>query len=340
MYVSQRYTRGVRSIIRGLFASLTVRRSLGFFSRGNSLETTKVEKPKFTGNGPFVELPTFSSIGEPSKLLNITLPESSLLNIRDGSMVVINGEINGMQSVTKELAAGIEYQALRSSSPASLVINGNNKNYSVIRIENEEWFILNGESIVAWTGFDLELLAVRKLGKFTSFQSKGKGVLVVNGENNLVDLQLESGDEIWVSPSSFVASSTPGLEFGIVESETILGNTSFRMPKIHLPRYLLPREGLAGSVSNQIRSVNSQIKSKYSQLIEAISSPQISNTWNITKPYLRNTSHFIQLNLINSLRTKPIFFKIQGPGRLLLSNSKMATNRYTFTKEEIQTIFK
>ncbi|ODV80637.1 uncharacterized protein CANTADRAFT_37599, partial [Suhomyces tanzawaensis NRRL Y-17324] len=169
-----------------------------------------IAKPTVTGNGPFVALPEFEPIGSPSHLLNVSLPSSSKLNIRSGSMVAIDGDLSKLASTTRWLTPHTDYEEVRTNAAVSLVINGNGENYSIIDIKDarEQWSILRDDSIVAWTGFSLKLTPTSIVRRENSFLSYGKGVIVVNSPTQLLEITLKEGEEMVVNPDSLVATST------------------------------------------------------------------------------------------------------------------------------------
>ncbi|KAK6454975.1 uncharacterized protein RJT20DRAFT_136142 [Scheffersomyces xylosifermentans] len=307
-------------------------------------------KPQFTGGGPFVELPSFTPIGSPSKLLNISLPQSSKLSIRSGSMVAINGDLQKVKSSTRFLTSTTDYQELESATPVSLVINGNNGNYSIIEIHNpnEEWVVLNHDNIIAWTGFGFKLEPISLFQKLSSFKTSGKGVLVVNGDNELFAIEVPSNEEILVSPQSLIATTVkPNVQIlkrdnkylTPIESTPILRSLRF-------PRITFPRHGVLGSITMSIESFTRSLRAN---ILKGLETSGMRSGYASLKQFLAPVGHYLhvfydksKLFLIDrAIKTSPIYFKITGPARLLVNSvgESHTGNRRTFTKREIEAIF-
>ena len=315
---SLRATIGLRSI--GILSKLK-RNS----SQDISKEISNDNLPKVTGNGPFIELPSFKPLGNPSDLLNITLPQSSKLSIRNGTIIGINGDLKNLSSVPQILHK-TEYQELMSNSSVSLLINGGMNNYSIIEINGieDKWTILNDKNIIAWTGFNLQLKPIELLEKCNSFQTNGKGIIIVNGEEQLFDITLSPNEQILINPNSLIASNS-SISYSTLNrpwTEPLKLSRNFQLPTVF---------------RSYINSFKSSISSQYSKIIISLG---IINQMKVLKSYYNSFKQFITYNLINKFYNKPIYFKITGPGRLLLDNNVHLTNRKNFTKKEINDILR
>lgn len=307
-------------------------RSLSFLSklkiksnRDISEEVSNDNLPKGTGNGPFIELPTFKPLGNPSDLLNVTLPQSSKLNIRNGAIIGLNGDLKTLSS-NPQILHKTEYQELLSNSSVSLLISGGMNNYSIIEINNidEKWTLLNDENIVAWTGYDLKLKPIEVLASRNSFQTEGKGIIVVNGDEQLYDITLGSNEQIIINPSSLIGYNSA------VSYTTLKGPWAQLLNlsnKIRLPSIVRP----------YTKKVKTFFNLQYSKLVLSIG---IHDQMNTIATYWRTIKQFVSLNVINMLYSKPIYFRVSGPGRLLLDNNVQLPNRKTFTKKEINNILR
>lgn len=310
---------------------------LGLKKKPLSTSVTFANKPTFTGSGPFVELPQFNPIGSPSTLLNVTLPASSSLNIRSGSTVALDGSLLSLSS-TDKLLHGTSYQQLRSNSPVSLIINGNSENYSIIDIKDKEekWVILHDQNLISWTGFSLELSPIKVLLKYRTFESKGKGTLVVDGDSQLFDIELKVNEEISLNPNAFVATSISSDKIRL----EVLKRSAYKLPNL-LPNFFSKvdtRLGLIGGVLNPIRGVLDKGRLNYNKAIDAITSKEVVTAWNQIKHHLSTSNQFVQVYVLSYiLNTKPITFRLQGPGRVLFNNNGQVSQR-AFTRQEIYDI--
>lgn len=290
-----------------------------------SEEISNDNLPIVTGNGPFIELPSFKPLGNPSDLLNITMPQSSKLNIRNGTILGINGDLKNLSSVPQILHK-TEYQELTSNSSVSLLINGGMNNYSIIEVNNidDKWTILNDENIIAWTGFNLQLNPIEVLEKRNSFQSDGKGIIVVNGEEQLFEITLGSNEQMLINPNSLIAYNST-IDYATLKNPWTQPFQFVR--NLQLPAILHPH----------INSFKSFLSKRYLRLVTSLGIHHQINTfthhWNTLKM-------FVRFNIINKLYNKPIYFKITGPGRLLLDNNNHSRNGKNFTKKEINDILR
>lgn len=315
---SLRTTVGLRSI--GILSKLKLSSSQDI-----SKEISNDNLPKVTGNGPFIELPSFKPLGNPSDLLNITLPQSSKLSIRNGTIIGINGDLKNLSSVPQILHK-TEYQELKSNSSVSLLINGGMNNYSIIEVNSieDKWTILNDKNIIAWTGFNCRLKPIELLERCNSFQTDGKGIIIVNGEEQLFDVTLSHNEQILINPNSLIASNS-SISYSTLNrpwTEPLKFTRNFQLPTIF---------------HSYINSFRSFISSQYSRIITSLG---IINQMEILKRYYNSFKQFITYNVINKFYNKPIYFKITGPGRLLLDNNVHLTNRKNFTKKEINDILR
>ncbi|KAG7666028.1 uncharacterized protein J8A68_000458 [[Candida] subhashii] len=335
----------------------TIKRT--FISRFIKSRNTTIpinEKPLVTGNGPFVELPKFQPIdpNHPNSLLVISIPQASRLTIKNESSIIgINGDFNNL---TNESCG--EYSSVYSNSAVSVLINGNNRQYSIIDVQEplEEWIVLNRENVIAWSGFlkpNFSTLLPHQL-LYLSIWTFGRGKLVVNGDNELFNVELKQGEEILVNPNSLIAVNNPNIEINILgrgkdAGEETVGTrigrsvTEWNFPKINLPKY-----GIMGSIFNSFRSIATRIEQAYLELFEMLGVAKFfrsirlnSITYNVRK-YLYDLGDYVNFKLlkylINRARNRnPVYFKVKGPAKLLMNNSHYSRN--IFTSKELNDIF-
>lgn len=302
-----------------------------------SSEISSSGLPTGTGSGPFIELPEFKAIGPASNMLNVKMPQSSSLNIRTGALIAMNGDLNGLTSTNRQLNdGGMYYQVLQSEESVSLLIGGKNgsnamNNYSIIEVENkaDRWIILRDESIIAWTGYDFDIIPTNITKKLNSVQTVGSGKVLVSDYNTILQVELQPEDKILISAGSLVATN------GDIQFTTI--KNSSKLPKISIPQLKLPQ-----LVTSLFGNIGRGVKSQYSKLSQKLGilefNQYISQQWVRFKYFIRNTILFLNIYLVNRLFSKSIFMEITGPCKLLMSTNINTSNKM-FTKPEINKIF-
>ncbi|KAK6463103.1 hypothetical protein DFJ63DRAFT_334660 [Scheffersomyces coipomensis] len=319
---------------------LGLKRRIGRDELRRLTTATIAEKAEFTGSGPFIELPQFRSIGNPSKLLNITLPQSSRLNIRHGSMVAINGDLSQLVSYTRSLTKFTQYEELHSGDSVSVVINGNNKNYAIIdaeskssNVNNTPWIVLNDENIIAWTGYNFELKSKSILDKYRSFETSGKGTLVINGDNELFSIQLNPNESLLVNPSTLIATN------GSISFKVLDGQNNATLTNIlkSIPSINLPTVGIIGSFVNSIRARINSLKALITTNQVIV---DINRYIGTTSQYIAKIYDSIKLSLTGTIiKKRPIYIEIKGPSKLIINNNTSVPNHRLFTKTEIEKIY-
>ncbi|CAH2353909.1 altered inheritance of mitochondria protein 24, mitochondrial [[Candida] railenensis] len=323
--------------------------------------------PRATGNGPFAELPKFEAIGQPSSLLNVTLPASSRLNIRNGSIIAMNGNLNHLTTSLKNLSNfyPLIYQEIKSVSPVSILISGSGTNFSILDIgsSSEKWIIANSKNVIAWSGYDLQLIpesrnlvrqgSLFRLDRFTGLHTAGKGKLVLSGKNDLFDIELSEGEELMLEPSVLIAHN----DIGAAHFRTIRGSQLFQLPSYpwfsrlgirsaqvysYLEKwakygYLRLTGGSYRTQDNgtQRREIESSAQSTSN---ETSSSSSSSSSLNSVKASLTKTTEFVRKQF-SRLGQKDVYYHVKGPCKLLISSSNGGIpRRATFTKEDLQSI--
>lgn len=291
------------------------------------------EKPMFTGAGPFIELPRFTAIGNPSNLLNITIPSSSYLNIKSGSLVAVDGDLNGLTSSRQLLTSNVDYQQLYAENAASVIISGNN-HYSIIKVnKTENWKVIDSNNIIAWSGFTLELKPIEIFQKFFSFQTLGLGTLIVQGSNQLFEIDIDNNEELIINPNSLIATNSPTIKFAPLNNSRI--NWSY-LNKWKLKTF--NNRGLQ-IVSSYLKQFANYINNIFVQTgVNGVFSP-VSKYYHLIIDQMKSGLDFITLNFIHPYSSKPIYLYIKGPCKLLLNNIHTTKNRSVFTKQEIHHTF-
>jgi hypothetical protein len=253
------------------------------------------EKLTGTGNGPFIELPTFEPLGRGiTNLLSVKLPQSSNLSLKYGSLVGINGDLGKVTSVNRKLKKD-HYQILQSEESVSLLIGGNHhsnqlNHYKLVDINDakQQWVVTREESLVAWTGYDFAIEPFTVFDKAHSVVTKGKGKLLLNSGNKQIDVHLQPDEKIYVSPSSLVAYT------GDIELVQTNGGSG-------------PRHQALVSLVDKIQ------------------------TWDWVKQL--DSTKFVQY--LKAASKRPLMVEIRGPASVILSSASSVSNHKIFTVDEI-----
>ncbi|CAH6723807.1 hypothetical protein CLIB1444_20S01178 [[Candida] jaroonii] len=288
-----------------------------------------------TGNGPFIELPHFSPIGNPTNLLNVKLPQSSNLNIRLGSLIAVNGDLKHLSTVNRKLSESTYFQILQCQEATSLIIGGKLKpnrqnHYKLIDIDyRDQWMVYNDENLIAWTGYNFELNKFEFLDRWSSFKTSGKGIILVNDGNEIMELDVLEGEKVIVDTNSLIASNNLPSRFSILKNDSKLPP----LPKISWP-FTAPQF---------LKRFNNYLAIQTKKTIENMGLSSTVGDINFVmrriKYFFQNGLLFLQLNVINKLFRKSIMIEFQGPCKVLTSSNATAPNGKNFTKEEINKIF-
>lgn len=277
---------------------------IAYLRRFNSTDITlslaSSHKLTGTGNGPFIELPTFEPIGKTvTNLLSVKMPQSSNLCIKYGNVIGMNGNLDSISSVNRKLNKEY-YQILQSEESVSLLIGGNQhsnqlNHYKILKIEdkNETWTIMNETNLIAWTGYDFDIESCKIFEKFNSIKTVGKGTVLLNNSNKQLSINLEPEEKLYVNPNNLIAYSGDQLNL------MVLNNRNQLHPKI-------------ATIVQQIQSW---------QWVKSIRNLQIYK-------------YFKPLTMILT----PVLIEVQGPRRLIISNDLTASNTKVFTVAELSSL--
>lgn len=316
--------------------------------------------PRATGNGPFAELPKFEAIGQPSSLLNVTLPASSRLNIRNGSIIAMNGNLNNLTTSLKNLSNfyPLIYQEIKSVSPVSILISGSGTNFSILDIgsSTEKWTIANLKNVIAWSGYDLQLIpesrnlvrqgSLFKLDRFTGLHTAGKGKLVLSGKNDLFDIELSEGEELMLEPSVLIAHN----DIGAANFRTIRGSQLFQFPSYPWVLRLGIRLAQVYSYLEKwakygyLRLTGGSYRTEGSRGIESSAqstgnkASSSSSSLESVKASFTKTTEFVRKQF-SRIGQKDVYYHVKGPCKLLISSSNGGIpRRATFTKDDLHSI--
>ncbi|KAH3661729.1 hypothetical protein OGAPHI_005907 [Ogataea philodendri] len=194
----------------------TVSRKISFktilssFRGGHAVETVKQPSatlPSTVNIESFVESPEFEVLGKTSGMLNIRLPQSSILNLRynntNQSIIALNGKVSELVVELGRTDGALVFQrCLNGSGPMSILMANKlqNANFSVVQATPDAGWTVKRDNLVAWAGNHLLLNGSRKLVNI-----EGSGKFVLSSPGQTLQLSLQEGESISVSPSSVVA---------------------------------------------------------------------------------------------------------------------------------------
>ena len=217
---SLKYSSLTKSSIRPIITSSTTNQQAILNS-----STITIDKPLVTGSGPFVEVPKFKPIGNPAKILQVVLPQSSKLNVRSisNSIIAIDNSSTDQAPdneafIVNNKHSVIDYQEIYSKCDLNLIIQGNNENnFKLIELKNQQlksqddWIILQDYNLIGWIdNFKLNIESIDLLDKFSSLKVNGNGyVLIDGGSNEVYELDLDENEDMLVNLNSLIAINKP-----------------------------------------------------------------------------------------------------------------------------------
>ncbi|KAI5965642.1 uncharacterized protein KGF55_001004 [Candida pseudojiufengensis] len=310
-------------------SSAHITKQLTTTTSNNAIPLTK---PSVTGSGPFAATPSIHPIGNPSNILSVALPQSSQFFINSNSLLGINGDLSHISSESINFFGHV-YQLLKSSQSSNLIINGNS-NYKVLGINKQSnWTIYNLNKIIGWSGTDIIFKPSTKSSSILEVDGNN-GCLIINGGefSKVTEVEVDQNSEILVNPNSLIAidSATNGIEPLIITPNKYKLHTLEHT--IHWPRSIVqPIKEFNRSIGNYMKKSSDTIKNVFNP-IAPYTAPflhLLSSSWNYI--YSHINGRFI--------RSRPIFYKIQGPSKILIDNEPVISNNKIFTNNEINYIF-
>ncbi|KAI5821135.1 mitochondrial biogenesis AIM24-domain-containing protein [Pyronema omphalodes] len=168
--------------------------------------------PKLSGTGPFPAECTFEILGTPHSMLSVSLPASSNLYTRRGTLLGLNGRPSdttstlSLLSPLRRIPQGIPflYQKITSTSPLTCLISTNTPNttFCVLSLDGTaDWTITQPDALLAWSGHSL-VMKPREV--------MGRGLVALIGRGQVYQLQLKEGEEFIIHDRSLLAYSAAG----------------------------------------------------------------------------------------------------------------------------------
>lgn len=288
--------------------------------------------------------PRFEPLGNPASLINVTLPASSVLNLRSNSILAANGDLNNITSkvsILKLLTKPLIYNKISSTTPLSLILSNKGSNNYFINLElsqNEEWTVFNTKNLVGWYGPDLEITNSKIGVKLESGNNKSN--VILNGKAQLFTLNLESEEKIYLNPKSIIAINAQNQgEFHKLNSSSLqLSIPSFKF----LDSWKITFNSLYQKISQYITPKLQQDQSEV-KVIE--SSKTIESTKEETKSFeirqsLKSMGTWISSKFNQIVSKDKIFYEVKGPATIIVQNSTSISTTKIFTNEQLTEIYK
>ena len=318
-----------------------------------TVPTVPIARQQITGAGPFRASPQFTTVGNPSTLLSISIPQSSEIYLSQSSIIALNGDFDNVYADNCSIY-GVPYQKLVSSAASNIIVSGRT-NYKILDL-SKHWTIQDLSKVVGWAGIDVKVQKVKTpLTIHNSIELSGKGTAVIDGSSQIFEIDVQDGEKTYVNPNALIAVLGAGSNAGIVATANananagaIRGNISVSLlphPTYELSRLDVPR--IHWSWPHWIVNPVNNIKTAVKEHILALNTYRIWYKTNVY-PYWAPISEMIytcwrkSYSYINGrlIRRKPLFIEVQGPCTVLLDNLAMLRNGQMFTSAKISKVFK
>lgn len=258
-----------------------------------------------TGRGPFIELPKFSPIGSPGSLLKMQIPASSTVNIRSGSMIALNGNLDSLSLRQK---TDSDFQLLEAMAPATMVMSGNHDEaYRVLDVSNDrKWTVLRARDITAWCGYDMELQRCSLTPTIEAYRTSGRGTMVVSGGSSLYEVNLSPREEMDVIPEHLIAFQ--GGNAIPLKTSGAVSNKWIPLKYIRVPEV----------VRITVRDWKNALGQQWHHLMTASG---LERQLQIVSSPFRSAARYM-VPYIKRVWAKQAYFQVVGPARLLISGTR------------------
>lgn len=310
---------GLHIIINHKYMLFSITKAFGRgCSRGlANLATSGVARttpPRVTGRGPFVEIPSFEIVGDSCAVLCIRVPESSLLCLRDTSILALNGNTADIDSNLIKISPSVRAQIVSPKLPTSIVMASANLRYHVIQLnEGETWYLNSADALVGWYGCSFRASGSKfKVMGSQSVLSEGAGAFIIKGSDNFVTIDLRAGEQISVNSASIVASNV--LHYP----------NSFNLERLRMPILLGTPPGLLLLVSsassillNTFKFLQSSLYNFFGSFTHTYSESALIKTFS---KFSTDVQHFWRKAFYTSHKNG-IFCEFKGPAKIVLKCS-------------------
>lgn len=173
--------------------------------------------------------PQFQTIGSTNQsTLSITLPASIPVHVKSGSIMAAFPSSSIVSSSIPSLSnyiSGMKFQKIMSTVPVKVLVSAytssdhiSSKSFvNVILDGSKDWIVLNGKSIQAYSGDDIELIHGRFPTKNWMDQQlkyilvKGRGLCGLVGNGDIFKVSLDKGESLQVRTNELLAMSTSNI---------------------------------------------------------------------------------------------------------------------------------
>ncbi|ODQ65239.1 hypothetical protein NADFUDRAFT_83274 [Nadsonia fulvescens var. elongata DSM 6958] len=309
--------------------------------------------PQVSGAGPFPLTPRFEVLGNPATLINVSLPASSVLYTRRGSIIGINGQIENVSSSLSSNQAFTRatqripflYHKISSTTPASVLVSSQTPHlstFAVISLDGtQDWTIAQRKALVAWSGAALRIepntpsLRSNRASfpKWGTTGVYGRGEVALVGNGHVYRIELQQDEEILVHPTNLIALSSPSndVEPGTGLTSNFLYRLKSKVFKSQYNNFSSATSSQAEAKSdNTIPAVTKLVPGKVRfelpslPFLERFRGPGgIIEKFTQTEIYagFRKASNWIKGRARRLLWGDDVYYRIHGPRTLLIQTS-------------------
>ncbi|KAI5806148.1 mitochondrial biogenesis AIM24-domain-containing protein [Geopyxis carbonaria] len=163
--------------------------------------------PKLSGDGPFPADVAFEVLGAPYSLLSVSLPASSELFSRRGTLIGLSSSPTATSTLS-HLRFPFLYHRLTSATPltALLATNTPNTTFGVLQLDGTaDWQLAQHDALLAWVGRSIAMHREHLLRRDSSLRVSGRGLVALVGRGQIYQLVLKPGEEYTVHASALLA---------------------------------------------------------------------------------------------------------------------------------------
>lgn len=160
--------------------------------------------------------PKFEVLGTPPSLLHVSLPASSSIYTRRGSVIGANGNLADMtskltidQPATK-LASSLPvvFQKVTATSPITLLLGVKTQEpyYATVPVSREyNWIIAQRKALLGWTG-NLSVAPYSRFKLWGNVEISGnQGQVALAGEGGIFQVEVQKDQTFMVNPANVIA---------------------------------------------------------------------------------------------------------------------------------------
>ncbi|OUM52581.1 hypothetical protein BVG19_g1785 [[Candida] boidinii] len=352
-------------------------------SSSNSYNKNEITKPltelsEKTGAGPFAEPVGFEVLGNLSNLLNISLPSSSILNLRynnkNQSIIAMNGKIKDLyvelgkidskNQLDPSVSNNLLFQrCFNTENPMTLLLSNKitNSNFSIIDLkesDDHKWIITSKDNLVAWTGNYLNLSfptrnllsannnSVPDISLKNSIVSEGKGKIALSSLGQLLQVKLNEGESVSLIASSVIAYTTPKDASEKINQSTASVKSLVDLTVPQFPLLTKSNIILKSIFKESFKFIESSLLKIGIKFPERIIPKEFTES-PIIKSISSYSSKIFSVLTSNSKRlltklvsgSDDIMIELNGPRSVILSNAVYPANK-VFSKKQLNSLYR